>query len=328
MARHPAVRMISAAELRIDPSIRLAFALPVLSVVEDRLLLDWPRRRSIVVVETKGSIRRNEAEQRRTAGFPKRTGSRERSVVSTHGRIGGVDATLIRLIEARDVRGLLDRSDVEHDDVAGAVGALMSFDGSPCADAKRSLEVLPTDDGRRIEEFSVGHLEIRSLLAVDAGVLARAPIGKPMLQVLRSQLHEALDDEDNAISEFHLETIDTVSMIRLCALLAAHGRAESILELTDGLTSIDDSTSYLNVVRGSAAAALGREADASASFAEATRLPRTNQRIVVRSLLQRARHRVERQHLGRALSDLKRVRTLEPNVEGLDRTIRILTRRR
>ena len=275
------------AGIGIDPSIRLSFARPVVSHHEGVLTVDWPRRRSVVVMETRSSIRRSEREQRAARGrpLPGRRPARQRkararpSSTTTH-RVETPrrDAELIRLIDAGRTIDLFDRADRTGDGRVAAIAALRSFDGQPPDRPAEVLDLMDVADWHGFAAFARQHLDLRAMLAPDLGVLARSGLGQTMIRMLRSQLREDLGDPGGAVDEVTAGRLDTVSAIRACALNVGRAHLDAVMAMTDGVTNLDDSTAYLCVVRGSVASMLGDPTRASAAFAEAVRLARTDER--------------------------------------------------
>ncbi|WP_420451852.1 hypothetical protein [Ilumatobacter sp.] len=232
-----------------------------------------------------------------------------------HDRRAGADES-----DGGDERGGRRRVDDDADrDGGGAHGG----DGG---DDDRRRRVDDLTDGA--VAFARDHLVVRVLLSLAPGVLARSGLRPEAPGVLRAELREAAGDLLGAAEE--LEPLERWSHValRLAAVRRRLGDHDDVVELTEGVGAIDDTTALLAIERGVALTGLARDADAAAAFRDALRLPRTAEAIRRRAVLERAAASHRRGHGGRALADLDRLRRDGAEIDGLATVVRSLRRSR
>ena len=330
--------------MRLAPDVGVAVVDPSVSLVDGELRLTWRERSSSVTVETAASIAAEERRQRTAAGAAGAPGGsrpRHRRPASGPGAGRGsgrlapapTDPAARRLLDAIGTRS--------PDEVLAAGEGGGTSEGAPLADVARLVAALlatgpraggadrpapPTLDvpGDEVLGFVRRHLEVRCLLAVAPGVLARCGLRPEVVRILRAEAAGAAGDPAGAVAELEAAEPWAHVTLPLARARRALGEHAAIVASTEGVTTIDDTTALLSIERGAALAALGRDADAAAAFREALRLPRTGDAVLRRAALERAAANHRRGHHGRALSELTRLRREHPDLDGLATVVRSL----
>ena len=154
-------------------------------------------------------------------------------------------------------------------------------------------------------------------MPIASGVTVTLPFGRDVLALALAELHQSADDLGAAIDVVEGLDPTTPAAVSLVELYSDSGTPRDVIDLTDGLSDVDDATALLLVFRAVALREQGHVEAAGAAFREALLRPECHPAIRHRALLERAAMSAARGDAASARQDLVVVRAEDPSYPGV-----------
>ncbi|QSE72354.1 DUF4236 domain-containing protein [Rhodococcus sp. PSBB049] len=149
------------------------------------------------------------------------------------------------------------------------------------------------------------------------GVTASLRIQDEVLRLAVAELHQQAGDVDAAIWTVEGAPPTTLSALSLAELYSDAGRHQDVVDLTNGVSNLDDATALLLAFRGRAFAHLGYHDAARESFKEALRVRTRSAAVRHRALLERAYVDLAQNRKAAARKGIEKVLAEDPTYPGL-----------
>ena len=214
----------------------------------------------------------------------------------------------------------------EHPDVrvlAAALDGLQQFTfGGPGAQARaRDLMGWAISQGVDLKShaFVVKYLSERTWpVEIAAGIVAHLSIAHDVLLLAGAELHQAAGDLGAAVWTVEQAVPTAPAALSLVELYSEAGRDQDVIDLTSGITNLDDSSALLLTLRARSFSALGYHDAAREALKEALRL-KSGRSLEVRhrALVERAELNLKTNRKAAARKDLELVLSEDSNYPGL-----------
>lgn len=203
------------------------------------------------------------------------------------------------------------------------IAALEGFMRMQAGEHERTRElfawVLPQHVEIADHEFVRTYLGSSSAtIEIANGVAATLPLATATVALAVAELHQSAGDLDAAIAT--VERIDpptSVAALSLAELYLETGRHDEVVEVTQGITNVDEVTALLCVFRGAALREQGYHDAAREAFKEALRVRSRPAAIRHRALLERAQCYIAQNRFAMARKDLEKILAEDSSVPGL-----------
>ncbi|WP_342661335.1 hypothetical protein Rruber_05092 (plasmid) [Rhodococcus ruber] len=149
------------------------------------------------------------------------------------------------------------------------------------------------------------------------GVTASLRIQDEVIRLAAAELHQQAGDLDAAIWTVEGALPTTLSALSLTELYSDAGRHQDVVDLTNGMSNLDDATALLLAFRGRAFAHLGYHDAARESFKEALRVRTRSAAVRHRALLERAYVDLAQNRKAAARKGIEKVLAEDPTYPGL-----------
>nr|WP_244857608.1 hypothetical protein [Agromyces archimandritae] len=196
------------------------------------------------------------------------------------------------------------------------------FVNLPAGDMPRARSLLAWLHARGVdphqERFVRSYLSEKTLtVGIANGITAVLGLDRNALGLILAELHQSLGYVDDAIAVVEELEPSTLTAVSLAELYAQQGRWGEIVELTDGVTNVDEPSMFLLVQRGAALREQGYHEAARETLEEALRL--RSRPVGLRNLAYVERGRVHMQEGKRSLArkDFERVLAADASFPGL-----------
>ena len=144
-------------------------------------------------------------------------------------------------------------------------------------------------------------------IPVAAGVTATVPLGRDALGLSLAELEQSAGNLDAAIAVVEQLDPSSVAAVSLCELYSLAGRHDEVLDLTNGISNVDDPTALLLTFRGVACREMGHMTAAREAFREALRGRGRDTAIRHLAWMERARTYLAEGKTSMARKDLERI---------------------
>lgn len=161
---------------------------------------------------------------------------------------------------------------------------------------------------------------------IAGGVSAELTLAEDVVLLAAGELHQAAGDLDAAIWVVEQAEPTTASGLSLAELYLDAERFDEAIELTDGLSNVDDPTALLVVFRARALAQLGRFDAAREAVKEALRFKARLPAIRHRALLERSEINLAVNRKAAARKDLESILAEDSTFPGLQDALAALPR--
>jgi tetratricopeptide (TPR) repeat protein len=163
-----------------------------------------------------------------------------------------------------------------------------------------------------VQKYGLG---VRATIA--PGVEASLSFGRDAVGIVLAELHQAHGDLRAAIDIVEQLEPTTHAAVSLAELYSHAGRHQEVVELTDDLKNVDDTTALLLVYRGVALRELGYHEASRAAFKEALKSKSRDSDIRHLALSERARTYLAENKKAMARKDLERILAENASDEGI-----------
>jgi tetratricopeptide (TPR) repeat protein len=216
-----------------------------------------------------------------------------------------------------------------HPEVAPLAAALDGIVAYSNGEHARAIEVLAWAWGTQalIEDhpFTRKYLASSTItLQVADGVTAVLPLSRDAVGLALAELHQEAGNLSEAIAVVEALDPSTIAAVSLAELYIDAARYDDVVELTNGLTNIDDTNALLVTFRGIALREQGHYTAAREAFKEGLKSKTRDAAIRHRALLERAESYKAEGKASMARKDLERVLAEDSNYPGLQEALRML----
>lgn len=215
--------------------------------------------------------------------------------------------------------------------IAAALEGLLHFEhgtGHPGAQARaRELLgwVVAQNEPLATHPFATRYLADRTWpVEIAFGVTAQLRLRDEVIRLAAAELHQHAGDLDPAIWTVEGAQPTTMSALSLAELYSDADRHQDVIDLTNGLTNLDDSTALLLAFRGRAFAQLGYQDAARESFTQALRMRTRSAAVRHRALLERAQVDLAQNRKAAARKSIEKVLVEDPTYPGLSEALAAL----
>jgi tetratricopeptide (TPR) repeat protein len=213
----------------------------------------------------------------------------------------------------------------EHRALAHALAGFMVFEANPTEARRLLFDVFASGDDPRSDPFAqkyVGGAQVT--IGIARGVTATLPLDRDAVGLALAELQQATGELPAAIDTVeHLEP-SHYAAVSLAELYSLTGRHQDVVELTNGVENIDDSSALLCVFRGQALNELGYHDAAIESFKQALRSKSRAAEIRHLARSERARAYEALGKRAMARKDLERILAEDSTYKGLSERIAAL----
>lgn len=235
---------------------------------------------------------------------------------------------LFRAINAKPFAGLASISREhgrEHPDVrvlAAALDGIMRFaTGDPLQqEPARALIGWAITQGvdLKTHPFVVKYLAERTWpVEIAAGIVAHLGIAHDVLLLAEAELHQAAGDLPAAIWTVEQAVPTAPAALSLIELYSDAGRHQEVIDLTNDITNLDDSTALLLTLRGRSFAELGYHDAAREALKQALHFPSRAPEVRHRALLERAHVNLKTNRRAAARKDVEHILADDPTYPGV-----------
>ncbi len=204
--------------------------------------------------------------------------------------------------------------------VTAALEGLLQFQAGNHARARALLAWVASRPGELASHpFVTKYLTGATVtVEISPGVAAALPMSSATVALAAAELHQEAGDLSAAIGTVErIADPDVFAALSLAELYVESGRFQDAVDLTNGVTNVDDATALLCVLRGSALHQLGFHEAAREAFKEAMRVRSRPATIRHRALIERAGTYLAQRKNAMARKDLERVMAEDANFPGL-----------
>ncbi|MBO0907805.1 DUF4236 domain-containing protein [Arthrobacter sunyaminii] len=192
----------------------------------------------------------------------------------------------------------------------------------PAGDIQRGLELMSwlfsTGYDPARDEFVQKYLPDASFtLAVADGVTVQLPPTRNLIGLLLGELLQAADNISAAVDVVEQVEPGTVAAVSLAELYAKQGRWDDVVDLTEGLSNVDEAATFLLIQRGMAFRELGYFDAARESFKEALRIRSRPPELRQRALVERGLTHLRDGKRSMARKDFEKVLAENSSYPGL-----------
>lgn len=214
----------------------------------------------------------------------------------------------------------IGRSHPDAQRVTAALEGLLQFQAGNHARARELLAWVAARPGELASHpFVTKYLTGATVtVEISAGVAAALPMSTATVALAAAELHQEAGDLAAAIGTVErIEDPDVFAALSLTELYVESGRHQDAVDLTNGVTNVDDATALLCVLRGRALHELGFHDAAREAFKEALRVRSRPATIRHRALIERAGTYLAQRKVAMARKDLERVLAEDASFPGL-----------
>lgn len=213
----------------------------------------------------------------------------------------------------------------EHPDVrvlAAALDGIMRFaTGDPAQhEPARSLIGWAIAQGVALKThpFVVKYLAAATWpVEIANGVVVHLGIGHDVLLLAAAELHQEAGNMDAAIWTVEQAEPTALAALSLTELCREAGRHQGVVDMTNGLTNVDDATALVIALRGRSFSELGYNDAAREALKQALRVKSRAPEVRHRALVERAQVNLKQNRKAAARKDLEMVLADDPSYPGL-----------
>jgi len=237
------------------------------------------------------------------------------------------EKALHKAIEDHDPAAIAAAGDEfpEHRVLAHALAGFMAFQTNPTEARRLLFDVFTSGQDPRSDAFAqkyVGGTQVT--IGIARGVTTTLPLDRDAVGLGLAELQQASGELPAAIDTVeHLEPSHHTA-VSLAELYVLTGRHQDVVDLTNGVENVDDSSALLCVFRGQALNELGYHDAAIESFKQALRSKSRAPEIRHLARSERARAYEALGKLGMARKDLERILAEDSTYQGLSERIAAL----
>ena len=158
-------------------------------------------------------------------------------------------------------------------------------------------------------------------IGVAEGVSATLPISRDAIGLALAELEQAAGNVDAAIAVVEQLDPSTIAAVSLCELYSEGGRHDAVVDLTNGMSNVDDPTALLLAFRGVALREMGHHTAAREAFKEALKSKTRDAGIRHFALVERAKTYLAEKKPSMARKDLERVLAEDANYRGVQQLL-------
>lgn len=200
---------------------------------------------------------------------------------------------------------------------AYSISGLMLLNDDPTTAKELLADAFSAGGDPATHRFVVTYLSTSLELSVAPGVTAELPINRDAVGLALAELRQADGDLDGAIDVVEQLEPTTYAAVSLAELYAQAGRAQDVIELTEGIMNEDDAAALLCVFRGQAFREQGFHEAAHETLKEALRSRSRAAPIRHLALAERAENYLAQGKKSQARKDLERILAEDSDYEGV-----------